>query len=223
MPLLGSISGGNTLNSNQNFISQLAAAISSAVGAVNAVTNNPNSNNMALTTNVRDRTPEPPPAPRFTLNSPPAVKPNRGTAPMDIETESEAAPMSANASHNAITTSHPSADPNLPVDKLSMTMHGANMLMNGFIPTTGTTGGIAANPYMFFPSSGAPNAASTSAAAVATQAANQMFMDPTAMLAAMQQMQQNYAANFASTLPNNESTLNAQPGSANGASMTFCY
>ncbi|XP_036216321.2 ecto-NOX disulfide-thiol exchanger 1 isoform X2 [Bactrocera oleae] len=213
LPLLGTISGGNTLNNNQNFINQLAAAISTAVGAVNAVTTSPtNSNNIVVATNMRDRTPEPPPAPRFTLNSPTTVKPNRGTAPMDIETESEAAPLSTNTSLNGTTTVHTAADQNLPVDKLAMSGHGANMFMNGFMPTASTAGGITANPYMFFPSTAATNAASTS-----TQAANQMFMDPTAMLAAMQQMQQNYAASFASTLPNNENCLNGQPGSANPA------
>ncbi|XP_011186422.1 uncharacterized protein LOC105214596 [Zeugodacus cucurbitae] len=203
LPLLGTITGGNTLNNNQTFINQLAAAISTAVGAVNAVTTNPNNNNMAVASNVRDRTPEPPPAPRFTLSSPPSVKPNRGTAPMDIETETEAATVTSPASHNATSTVHPAADPNLAGDKLAMSMHGANIFMNSFVPTAGTTAGLAANPYMFFPSA-ATNAASTSAAA-----ANQMFMDPTAMLAAMQQMQQNYAASFAGTLPNSESCLNA--------------
>ncbi|XP_050335554.1 ecto-NOX disulfide-thiol exchanger 1 [Bactrocera neohumeralis] len=215
LPLLGSISSGNTLNNNQNFINQLAAAISTAVGAVNAVSTNPNSNNMAVTTNMRDRTPEPPPAPRFTSNSPITVKTNRGTAPMDIETESEAAPISANASLNGTTTVHTAADPNLPVDKLTMSVHSANMFMNGFMPPTGTAAGITANPYLFFPSAASTNAASTSAAAMATPVTNQMFMDPTAMLAAMQQMQQNYAASFAGTLPNNENCVNGQPVAAN--------
>ncbi|XP_054735510.1 ecto-NOX disulfide-thiol exchanger 1 [Anastrepha obliqua] len=212
LPLLGSIAAGNNINSNQNFINQLAAAISTAVGAVNAGTTS-GSANAGTVSNTRERTPEPPPAPRFRSNSPVRIKPNRGTAPMDIENESEVEPPNVITTQTATTSLPTTTDANIPVDKFTIGVHNTNMFMNGFMPTTATqAGGINAAPYMFFPTNPAANPASTSAAVAATQAANQMFMDPTSMMAAMQQMQQNYAANFATTMPNAEAGLNGQIG-----------
>ncbi|XP_017469817.1 PREDICTED: ecto-NOX disulfide-thiol exchanger 2 isoform X1 [Rhagoletis zephyria] len=212
LPLLGSIAGnGNSGNNNQNFINQLAAAISTAVGAVNAATTTPATTaggaNTSSNSNERQRTPEPPPAPRFRLKSPTRIKPNRGTAPMDIENESETEHVNTVTKQTANTSMPPVTDVNMTADKLAMGM--PNMFMNGFMPPNMAHGsGINATPYMFYQTSAPTNAASTSAAAAL--AANQMFMDPTTMLAAMQQMQQTYNANFGAALPNAEGGVNGQ-------------
>ncbi|XP_004530599.1 ecto-NOX disulfide-thiol exchanger 2 [Ceratitis capitata] len=193
LPLLGAISGGSNMNSNQNFINQLAAAITSAVGAASAA-NTTNRNN-----NVRERTPEPPPAPSFRMNSPKRVKPNRGTAPMDIESETEIEPLTHMTANNTV---HSTTDSNM-----QLGMQNTQMFMNGgFMPPTAAA--ATGNAYMFYRTNAAAgNVASTTATPAA---ANQMFMDPTAMLAAMQQLQQNYAAGFASTMSNTELSLNGQ-------------
>ncbi|XP_067644529.1 uncharacterized protein [Eurosta solidaginis] len=111
LPLLGAITNANNMNSNQNFINQLVDAISSAVGGAN-------NDRMTGNSRTHQRTPEPPPAPSFQINSPAGM--NRGTAPMDIENEPD---------NNA---------PNNMIGNLGAGIPNNNMFMNGYMQPTKT-------------------------------------------------------------------------------------
>ncbi|XP_075161163.1 uncharacterized protein LOC142233986 [Haematobia irritans] len=172
----------NAMNPQNNFINQLAAA-----AMINTTTSHASSsaqqntqsqtattsNNFNGKNNLR-RTPEPPPAPILGSLSPTSarpVKPNQGTAPMDLEND-----------ENETTTSTPMSlvelGVKIPTDKTaSMNLANGSVYLNSLL--TGQIPGI--NPaFMFFPSGSGGGGA-------ANQSTSNNILESSAMMAVMQQ------------------------------------
>lgn len=177
--------GAGAMPLQTNYMNHLAATMNnnpttqSAVPALpNTHTTQTTANNFNSTKNsskTTRRNPEPPPPPRLSSASPirTHVKPNQGTAPMDLENDLEnetptsTAPAVATSSDVASKTS---------TDKMPLNMPDANLYLNSLMASQmcGNAG------FMFFPTN----------AAAAGAAGGNSLMDPSAMMAAMQQMQQ---------------------------------
>ncbi|XP_061386092.1 ecto-NOX disulfide-thiol exchanger 2-like, partial [Musca vetustissima] len=178
-----------------NFINHLAAAMqmnsnnATSHTATTGQHNTPsttsatrNFNDKSMPTNIR-RTPEPPPAPILGSLSPTSrpVKPNQGTAPMDLENDDNEIPSTVASSSGATTlmVGNESAGANKinSADKNALNLANGSVYLNSLL--TGQIPGI--NPaFMFF-----PNAAGNQ-----QTAANNLLESTTMMAVAMQQMQQ---------------------------------
>ncbi|XP_059226752.1 ecto-NOX disulfide-thiol exchanger 2 isoform X2 [Stomoxys calcitrans] len=166
------------MNPQSNFINHLAAA-----AMINTTTHTatvPQRNTTTTTTskfnaknNVR-RTPEPPPAPILSSPSPSTVarpvKPNQGTAPMDLENDDNEIP-----SPNSVPLAESSN--NMAADKAaSLNLANGSVYLNSLL--TGQIPGM--NPaFMFFPGGTGGN-----------QTTANNLLESTTMMAVMQQMQQ---------------------------------
>ncbi|TMW48147.1 hypothetical protein DOY81_006780 [Sarcophaga bullata] len=184
VPFFNTLANGTTMPPQANFMNHLAATMNntptthSTVPLHNSPTNatsgfNPTKNSLK---NSSRRNPEPPPPPRLRSPSPScnSVKPNQGTAPMDLENDLENE-MSATLS-SSTTTVQSEVTPKMTLAKIQMSnMPDSSLYMNGLVASQ-----MCANPgFMFFPTNPATGAATTNT-----------IMDPAAMMAAMQQMQQ---------------------------------
>ncbi|XP_073839122.1 uncharacterized protein [Musca autumnalis] len=181
-----------------NFINHLAAAMSmnvnpsthTATGQHNTTSTTAaasNFNAKSITSNIR-RTPEPPPAPILGSLSPSSrpVKPNQGTAPMDLENDDNETPSTANTTAAATVASFmgnesaTAANKMTAADKTALNIANGSVYLNSLL--TGQIPGI--NPaFMFFPPA-------TNAAGNQQTAANNLLESTTMMAVAMQQMQQ---------------------------------
>lgn len=157
------------LPNHPNFINQLAAAINTAtVGVPTPTATNSSSASAQTATQLK------------TVASKLKAHNAQGSAPMDLENDNELENSDAMA-------------PGKPTDKLpgtALSLPDAQQLyLNGLMHTP--------PGYLYFPSAqGAAGATSgnTPSSANASNANAQMLLDPSAMMAAMQQMQHNYAA-----------------------------
>lgn len=184
MPFFNTLANGTTMPSQANFMNHLAATMNntptthSTVPLHNSPTNATSSFNPTKSSlkNSSRRNPEPPPPPRLRSPSPTCnnVKPNQGTAPMDLENDLEN-DMSATLTAST-TTVQSEVTPKMTLAKIQMSnMPDSSLYMNGLMASQ-----MCANPgFMFFPTNPAAGAATSNT-----------IMDPAAMMAAMQQMQQ---------------------------------
>lgn len=169
-----------------NFINHLAASLTNtptthaAVTLPNTSQTTPTTtsgfNNSKAVTKTSRRNPEPPPPPRLSSPSPTRnhVKPNQGTAPMDLENDLENETPTTTMSTTSSTAQNDTAN-KISNDKMPMNMPDSSLYLNSLM-----AGQMCANPgFMFFPTN----------PAAGTAAANTL-MDPATMMAAMQQMQQ---------------------------------
>ncbi|XP_030565286.1 uncharacterized protein LOC115765760 isoform X1 [Drosophila novamexicana] len=169
LPVFGSMPSGVGLPNHPNFINQLAAAINTAtVGVPTPTATNSSSASAQTATQLK------------TVASKLKAHNAQGSAPMDLENDNELENSDAMA-------------PGKPTDKLpgtALSLPDAQQLyLNGLMHTP--------PGYLYFPSAqGAAGATSgnTPSSANASNANAQMLLDPSAMMAAMQQMQHNYAA-----------------------------
>ncbi|XP_065359235.1 ecto-NOX disulfide-thiol exchanger 2 [Calliphora vicina] len=216
MPFFNTLANGGSVPPQVNFMNHLAAAINntptthSAVTLHNTAQTTPtatSSFNAAKTiTKTSRRNPEPPPPPRLSSPSPTCnhVKPNQGTAPMDLENDLENETPTTIAS--STTTAQNDAKPKIATDKMpSLNMPDSSLYLNGLM-----AGQMCANPgFMFFP----PNPAAGTATA-------NTLMDPATMMAAMQQMQQ-YGAYANSGLTDPTSTMDPTKLGQTGVADNF--
>ncbi|KAM7355249.1 uncharacterized protein ACRADG_001383 [Cochliomyia hominivorax] len=185
IPFFNTLANGVALTPQANFMNHLAANINNASTTHSSVpihnssqttpatSNSFNANKTATKTSRRN--PEPPPPPRLSSPSPTRnhIKPNQGTAPMDLENDLENDTPTTLATSSC--TLQNDATPKIATDKIPMNMTDSNLYLNGLIANQ-----MCANPgFMFFPTNPAAGTATTNP-----------LMDPAAMMAAMQQMQQ---------------------------------
>ncbi|XP_023293922.2 ecto-NOX disulfide-thiol exchanger 2 [Lucilia cuprina] len=203
MPFFNTLANGASMPPHANFMNHLAAAMNNTptthasatlhntLPTTPAAASTSNFNATKTATKTSRRNPEPPPPPRLRSPSPTRnnVKPNQGTAPMDLENDLENDTPTVVATTTNTVGAQSDSTPKLNTDKMPLNMPDSSLYLNGLM-----AGQICANPgFMFFP----PNPAAGTAAA-------NSLMDPATMMAAMQQMQQYGAyANGALADPSN--------------------
>ncbi|TDG49639.1 hypothetical protein AWZ03_003877 [Drosophila navojoa] len=196
LPVFGSLPNGVSLPNHPNFINQLAAAITSGTVGVAAPTA-PNSSGAAAQTTS--------PTNNKTKSSTLKQHNAQGSAPMDLENDNDAENTDAMAAVKSVDK--------LPGSALSLP-EAQQLYLNGLMHTP--------PGYLYFPT--AQNAAAavaattpsgtTSASANASNPNAQMLLDHSAMMAAMQQMQHNYAAGYVAA-----TTVGGMPSDGAGPGM----